>query len=295
MRIGSLFSGIGGLELGLELAGIGHTVWQVESNPYCRAVLAKHWPHAVRHDDVRTVGRATLAPVDLICGGFPCQDVSSAGKRAGLSGARSGLWTEYARIVSEMVPAWIVVENVTSGARKWVDAVRWELGRLGYATLPVPLAAGDVGAPHHRARIFIVGAHAHSEAVRNAARGTHSTRGPSAGLAGDDGTQGHVAPHAHGDGQPVVPFHDALATPPHASDAGSSGREGPGHHRTARGTGLAGDPWRPPVPPVLRVADGLSRGVDSPRKRISALGNAVVPQCAEVIGHVIHLLGGTDA
>jgi site-specific DNA-cytosine methylase len=165
LSIGSLFAGIGGLELGLEQAGVGHTVWQVEKDPKCRAVLAKHWPNAERYDDVCTVGRGTLRPVDLICGGFPCQDISSAGKRAGLSGARSGLWFEYRRVVDELRPSWVVVENVASGASKWVDVVRESLEQFGYATLPVPLSASDCGAPHRRARIFIVGhaQHAHNE------------------------------------------------------------------------------------------------------------------------------------
>ena len=90
MTIGSLFSGIGGLELGLEWAGLGPVRWQVEQDMWCRAVLAKHWPDAGRFDDVCTVG-AELEPVDIICGGFPCQDLSNAGARAGLAGARSGL------------------------------------------------------------------------------------------------------------------------------------------------------------------------------------------------------------
>jgi DNA (cytosine-5)-methyltransferase 1 len=97
--IGSLFAGIGGLELGLERAGFGPTRWQVESDPYARAVLARHWPEADRSViDVRKAGAATLPPVDLLCGGFPCQDVSLAGKRKGLSGERSGLFYEFVRI-----------------------------------------------------------------------------------------------------------------------------------------------------------------------------------------------------
>ena len=143
LTIGSLFSGIGGLELGLEWAGLGPTFWQVEKDAKRRDVLARHWPEAEQHEDVCTVEATTLAPVDLICGGFPCQDVSSAGRRAGLAGARSGLWYEFARIAAERRPQWVVVENVGSGARKWVDAVCRDLGRLGYASLPVPIAASD--------------------------------------------------------------------------------------------------------------------------------------------------------
>lgn len=105
MRIGSLFSGIGGLELGLEMAGVGDVAWQVELDPWCRAVLARHWPNADRSVcDVTEAGPWNLEQVEVICGGFPCQDVSCAGIGAGLSGARSGLWREYLRIVDECKP-----------------------------------------------------------------------------------------------------------------------------------------------------------------------------------------------
>lgn len=166
MRIGSLFSGIGGLELGLEWAGLGHVVWQVEKDEYCRAVLEKHWPGVERFEDVCTVGKSNLSPVDLICGGFPCQDVSGAGKGAGLAGERSGLWREYARIVSELRPEWVLVENVTSGANRWVDTVVCELEQRGYACFPIPLSAFDVGAPHLRRRVFIVAADAQRDGLQ---------------------------------------------------------------------------------------------------------------------------------
>src|SRR5581483_9685057 len=145
MSIGSLFSGIGGLELGLERAGLGPVRWQVEIDPFRRSVLERHWPRVRRFSDVRFVGKRDLDPVDIICGGFPCQDLSSAGKRAGLTGPRSRLWFEFARVVAEMRPPWVVVENVSSGAGSWVDHVRRDLERLGYASLPVPIAASDCG------------------------------------------------------------------------------------------------------------------------------------------------------
>lgn len=138
------------------MAGLGSTVWQVEQDPSCRDVLARHWPGVDRFENVCTVGVDTLPPADLVCGGFPCQDVSSAGKGAGLTGSRSGLWTEFARIVGELRPRWAVVENVASGGRHWVDSVRRDLDRLGYETLPVPVSAYDAGACHRRARVFVV-------------------------------------------------------------------------------------------------------------------------------------------
>src|SRR5512139_2392629 len=99
LTVGSLFSGIGGLELGLERAGMA-VRWQVEIDPYCRKVLAKHWPDVARYEDVRDVGRHNLEPVDLICGGFPCQPVSLAGKRMG-DGDDRWLWPEFIRVVRE--------------------------------------------------------------------------------------------------------------------------------------------------------------------------------------------------
>lgn len=165
LTIGSLFSGIGGLELGLERAGIGRVVWQVERDEFCRRVLAKHWPDVDRSvTDV--CAPATLPRVDVICGGFPCQDVSSAGARKGLAGERSGLWREFARWVGALRPEWVVVENVASGAKLWVDAVVRELEQLGYACLPIPLSAFDVGAPHRRARVFIVARHVDGDGQR---------------------------------------------------------------------------------------------------------------------------------
>ncbi len=154
MTIGSLFSGIGGLELGLERAGLGPVAWQVEKDPFCRGVLAKHWPNVTRFEDV-TQPRSYPA-VDVICGGFPCQDVSAAGLGAGLSGQRSGLWYHFASIVSKVRPSWVVVENVASGARRWLPTVRRHLHVLGYDSTAFALSAADVGAPHERARRFVV-------------------------------------------------------------------------------------------------------------------------------------------
>lgn len=155
MRIGSLFSGIGGLELGLERAGLGSVAWQVEIEPYPRAVLKKHWPSAVRHDDVRAVGAHNLEPVDVICGGFPCQDISNAGKRAGLDGARSGLWFEYLRIVRELRPLVVVAENVAALRRRGLPVVVAGLEEAGYRVVVHQVSAADVGAPHLRKRLFI--------------------------------------------------------------------------------------------------------------------------------------------
>ena len=159
LTVGSLFSGIGGLDLGLERAGM--TVrWQSEIDPYACRVLAKHWPDVPNLGDVTRIDWSTVERVDVVVGGFPCQDLShahTAGQRQGLGGARSGLWTEFARCVGAVGPRVVVVENSGQAWRAWVPTVRADLAALGYATLPVVLHAGTFGAPHIRPRCFVVG------------------------------------------------------------------------------------------------------------------------------------------
>jgi DNA (cytosine-5)-methyltransferase 1 len=165
---GSLFSGIGGMDLGLERAG-WRCAWQVEIDSYARRVLAKHWPAVPRFRDVREVGTAELARVDLIAGGFPCQDISAAhtnGERLGIAGPRSGLWHEFARIVGELRPRAVIAENVDQWHR-WLPDVRADLAGLGYASVPLELPAGALGALHPRPRVFVVAyANGESEPLR---------------------------------------------------------------------------------------------------------------------------------
>lgn len=165
MKIGSLFSGIGGIELGLFWAGVGHVAWHVEQDPFCRAVLEKHWPGVKSFDDVCAVGRHNLTPVDVICGGFPCQDLSMAGRGAGLEGERSKLWFEYARIVEEMKPRFVVIENVSALLHRGFERVLEPLNKSGYDAEWSTLRASDVGqilgkdefnARHRRERLFVI-------------------------------------------------------------------------------------------------------------------------------------------
>jgi DNA (cytosine-5)-methyltransferase 1 len=266
MRIGSLFSGIGGLELGLEQSGIGHTVWQVEQSQYCRDVLARHWPGVAQYDDVCKVGVSNLEPVELICGGFPCQDVSGAGKGAGLAGARSGLWYEFLRIVEELHPNWVVVENVASGAKRWVDNIRGDLGRSGYETIPVPISAADCGAPHRRARIFVIGVTTHNHSERS------RTGGPRGLTRRGEGETDEASQRVSANSNSNLQWQSEPGRPERASRQGTA--------RVVHHSGWTSEPC------VARVVHGLSGRVD----REKALGNSVVPQCAEVIGHIIQEL-----
>lgn len=232
--IGSLFSGIGGLELGLEREGFGPVLWQIEIDPQRRSVLAKHWPKAERHVDVRDA--RDLPKVGILCGGFPCQDVSDAsrGRGGGITGSKSGLWKEYARIVREIHPRFVVVENVAGAAiKKWLPTVRRDLHVLGYRTRAFRIDARDVGAPHARARIFVVG-------------------------------------HADAKGQPARAFDAQVARVQEAARLG-------GH-------------WRKPKPRVLRVAHGVPGELD----RVRMLGDAVVPECAQLVGRILKTMMRDD-
>jgi DNA (cytosine-5)-methyltransferase 1 len=153
--IGSLFAGIGGFDLGFERAGF-KTAWQVEIDPYCQKVLAKNFPEAERFGDIRECGSHNLKPVDVICGGFPCQDISNAGKRAGIEGERSGLWTEMHRIIRELRPRYVLVENVAALLGRGMGVVLGDLAEIGYDAEWRIISAADMGASHLRERVWIL-------------------------------------------------------------------------------------------------------------------------------------------
>jgi DNA (cytosine-5)-methyltransferase 1 len=151
-----LFSGIGGFSLGLERAGM-RTVAFCEIDPWCQAVLSENWPNIPIHKDITTLRGADVGPVDLICGGFPCQDVSISNVTgAGLDGARSGLWFEYARIIGEIRPRFVIVENVAELLNRGMGRVLGALADLGYDAEWRVLRGLDVGLPFIRERVWIV-------------------------------------------------------------------------------------------------------------------------------------------
>lgn len=159
MNVLDLFSGIGGFSLGLERAG-ARTVAFCEIDPYCRAVLARHWPDVPCYDDIRTLSgdrlRADGIAIDAICGGFPCQDISNAGPRRGIDGLRSGLWREYARLIGELRPSEVIVENSADLLARGMDRVLGDLARLGYDAEWHCIPAAALGARHIRNRVWII-------------------------------------------------------------------------------------------------------------------------------------------
>ena len=156
LTVGSLFSGIGGLDLGLERAGM-KVLWQVEVDEFCRTVLAKHWPDVPRYGDVRECSAHNLEPVDLICGGFPCVEISSVSvRRTGLAGEQSGLWAEFARIVRALRPRYVLVENSPSVLVRGMGQILSDLAAIGYDAEWEGLPAAALSAPHLRARQWIL-------------------------------------------------------------------------------------------------------------------------------------------
>lgn len=152
MTVGSLFSGIGGLDLGFERAGF--TIrWQCEIDPFCRSILKKHWPDISCYEDVRTIDPE---PVDILIGGFPCQNISSAGKREGLHGEKSSLWFSYLRLIDHLRPRYAVVENTRDLASRGLGTILGGVAEIGYNAEWDVVPAENCGAPHRRPRTVIV-------------------------------------------------------------------------------------------------------------------------------------------
>jgi DNA (cytosine-5)-methyltransferase 1 len=255
LRVLDLFSGIGGFSLGLERTGGFETVAFCEIEEFPRKVLAKHWPGVPIYNDVRTLTADVLRrngiAFDVITGGFPCQDLSVAGKRAGLEGERSGLWSEIVRLTRELRPRYLIVENVAnllSGPSEkrggWFGRVLGDLAELGYDAEWENIPAAAVGLAHLRERVWLV---AYSEQVERLRPF----------FAGDD-----AAERAWGD----------------ATERMQNGL------RPQVGKALPSvfGRWVDQPEPV-GVVNGL---LDWPH-RLAALGNAVVPQIPELIGHAI--------
>jgi len=264
VKFGSLFSGIGGFDLGFERAGM-ECAWQVEIDKRCQDVLSKHWPNTKRYSDVKECGKYNLEPVNLICGGFPCQDVSLAGKRTGLGGKRSTLWSEFYRIICELRPEWVVIENVPGllsvNDGEFFRRILRELAKSGYDAEWQVIPASAIGAPHKRERIWIV-AYTRNNGLEKAEQNTENTKksirpiGLWPGIEGCSNTMAYT---------------NSPRLAQRKSIFGYDGEKQP--------TIIRSD-WWASEPNVGRVADGVPFRVD----RLKQLGNAIVPQLAEWIG-----------
>jgi DNA (cytosine-5)-methyltransferase 1 len=280
LTFGSLFAGGGGMDLGLERAGLV-CKWQVEIDDFARRVLAKHWPDVRRHDDVKTFPPTDAQDwqVDVICGGFPCQDISYAGLGAGMvEGTRSGLFFEIVRVAGLLRPRFIVLENVAALLTRGLDRVLGELAAVGYDAEWDCIPALAVGAPHRRDRVFIV-AHAKGDGLSfrwsgHEGRDHHSEGGkrlrPESGRSRASESSGVVADTFRDGLEGDLQAGDGRTTCFGVQARGSIARAGEQGRREQWGT----------EPGIRRVAHGVPDRVD----RLRVLGNAVVPHVAQWIG-----------
>ena len=276
-----LFSGIGGFSLGLERSGAFKTVAFCEIEPYCQKVLAKHWPQVPIYDDVRTITAERLAAdgiaVDAICGGFPCQDISTAGKGAGLEGERSGLWFEYARIISELRPQYVIVENVSALLNRGLDRVLGTLAEVGYDAEWHCIPASAVGAPHRRDRVWIVAYTSNKGADWREWEQTKNT-------IKDQFGRNKLDRSIFDERDENVAYSKCKRLERHNSEKQLNGiRERLSNDiRQGCASTKSNSLWSV-EPDVGRVANG----VPARSHRLKALGNAVVPQIPELIGRAI--------
>jgi len=289
MTFGSLFAGIGGFDLGLERAGM-ECRWQVEIDPYASSVLAKHWPDVQRWGDVRTFPPDDSAcwSVDVICAGPPCQPVSVAGKRHGKSDDR-WMWGECLRVVASLCPAVFVAENPTGllsdDRGRTFGAIIAALGAVGYECEWHVLSASDLGAPHRRERVWLV-------AWQNSRLGAVPMLRNV--LVSDSRPARTRLPVPSNRGMEIGPIYapDRMADTCGKRLEGASDKyASQGLPRFRRGAWAdqtqnlpeASCSWWETESGVCRVAHGVPYRVD----RLRCLGNAVVPQVAEVIGRAI--------
>jgi len=290
LRVLDLFSGIGGFSLGLERTGGFETVAFCEIEEFPRRVLAKHWPEVPCYEDVRELTAERLAAdgiaVDVITGGFPCQDISAAGKQSGISReTRSGLWSEIVRLTGELSPPYLIVENVSNllsgpSAKRggWFGRVLGDLAQIGYDAEWHCISAANFGAPHIRDRVWLL-AHpvrkrqhepqAASATSRNEERNTEAHWEDGRTITGPIVPGSEVFPNAKCIRQPE-PWRTERRLCSEAKTKGETGRS------------IYDRGWRT-EPCVGRVAHGVPYGMD----RIATLGNAVVPQIPEMIGYAI--------
>ena len=158
LPVGSLFSGIGGLDLGVQTALGGHLSWHAETDPHAAQVLTRHWPQVPNLGDAETIDWHQVDPVCVLTAGFPCQDISNAGKRVGITGEHSSVWTAVADAVRALRPPLVYVENVAALLHRGFDVVQADLAEIGYDTRWLCLRASDIGAAHRRDRLFLLAA-----------------------------------------------------------------------------------------------------------------------------------------
>lgn len=248
--VGSLFSGIGGIELGFENTGAFKTLWFVEKDRYAQAVIRKQWGNdAVIYDDITRLDFRKVQRINVLTGGFPCQDISTAGKGTGITGSRSSLWRYYKKAIRILRPQVAFIENVSILTGRGLNVVLGDLASIGYDAEWYCVSASAVGAPHQRDRVFII-SYLQSKRKRNLSK-------EQSGDYKSDVSRGSKE----------IPY------------TGESGLE----RTKSKGSQFIEHCGWISEPNVDRMADGVSLRVD----RVRCLGNSVVPQVSEVFAEAI--------
>jgi site-specific DNA-cytosine methylase len=259
---GSLFAGIGGFDLGFERAGI-KTVWQAEIDPFCRKVLERHFPDARRYHNIKRVKR--FAEVNVISGGFPCQDVSLAGRRAGVAGERSGLYREMVRAICLVRPGYAVMENVAALVTNGLGRVLGDMAEMRYDAEWDCISASDLGAPHGRDRIWITFADA-DEFKRKNGRTTGARWWEWSACQIEEARDANGAWQL----QPPRIIGDIRRRDDDSTDSGTRWQAD----------------WKDQFEAFRRMDDGIPAGLDD-AAAVRSLGNSLLPQIAEWIGRRI--------
>ena len=274
MKVGSLFSGIGGLDLGLERAGMD-VIWQSEIDAYACKVLNKHWPTVPNLGNIKEIDWSQVERPDVICGGYPCQPFSTAGKRQGEGDARH-LWPWVRECIAELRPRYAVLENVRGHLSLGFGTVLGDLASIGYDTEWQVIPAAAVGAPHRRDRVFIV-AYANNNGLLHGQTKVNATQGrlnaqcnavtSSADVANTNNTRSRTS----------------KSTTDSNRSQTIEGRNNQSQFGSGGCSANVKQQWWAIEPNVGRVAHGIPNRVD----RLRCLGNAVVPQVAEYVGQLI--------
>jgi len=293
LRYGSLFSGIGGIDLGMDMAGF-ECAWQVEIDEKCRQVLERHWPGVPKYGDIFEVKGSKVEPVDILCGGFPCQPVSVAGKRGGVDDER-WLWDEFYRLICEIRPRWVVAENVTgllsaNSGRAFAEVLR-DLAESGYDAVWNVFPAGGpggVGAPHQRQRIFIIGKYVENSNSRGRRREKRIGKDDLSRSKGEE-PNSIIDEASKGCRTWNIESSDVADTKRIRQQRSRSSRiwrsaETYGKREADNAFTIGVNNQWSVEPDVGRVANGVPRRVD----RLRALGNGVVPQVAYKVARMIY-------
>lgn len=320
IKIGSLFAGIGGFELGCERAWPNSkTIWQVEQNPFCQSILSKHWPKAKIYNDVRDITINNVEPVDVLLGGFPCQDISVAGQQKGVhDGKKSSLWWEMHRIISEIRPRVIIMENVANILRLGGADVIGSLAQIGYDCEWTVIRASDFGAPHQRARWFCV-AYSNSpdtskpKEKKNSnipSPKQHETHSPTQSQWSKCGGRSSFHDSRYNDisnesSNSIVSNDWKRAKTSISMEERGSDEYGIGDRSQSLSTlwnNKSPSDWRGvgSQSAVCRMDDGIPSGMDRSnhkkirKGRLQSLGNAIVPQCSQWIAEQVLQSGLLD-